>query len=103
MDLENASVVGPSALEDLLNWLRREFGHGTPACWSVDIEVLPPKQLPKKWQDEDNDPRDFLRVSAGHRKNAAKELNLKPLVDGETPARCPRGQRHYCRSTQVHN
>lgn len=85
MDLENASVVGPSALEDLLNWLRREFGHGSPACWSVDIEVLPPKQLPKKWQDEDTILGDFLRVSAGHRKNAAKELNLKPLVDGETP------------------
>lgn len=85
MDLENASVVGPSALEDLLAWLRREFGHGSPACWSTDIEVLPPKQLPKKWQDEDTILGDFLRVASGHRKNSAKELNLKALVDGETP------------------
>lgn len=85
MDLENASVVGPSALEELLSWLRREFGHGSPACWSIDIEVLPPKQLPKKWQDEDTILGDFLRVAAGHRKNSAKELNLKPLIDGETP------------------
>ncbi len=85
MDLENASVVGPSALEDLLAWLRREFGHGSPACWSIDIEVLPPKQLPKKWQDEDTILGDFLRVAAGHRKNAAKELNLKNIVDSESP------------------
>lgn len=85
MDLENASVVGPSALEDLLAWLRREFGHGSPACWSTDIEVLPPKQLPKKWQDEDTILGDFLRVATGHRKNSAKDLNLKGLVDSETP------------------
>ncbi len=85
MDLENASVVGPSALEELLGWLRREFGHGTPCCWSLDIEVLPPKQLPKKWQDEDTILGDFLRVAAGHRKAAAKDLNLKALVDSETP------------------
>lgn len=85
MDLENAAVVGPSALEDLLGWLRREFGHGSPACWSTDIEVLPPKQLPKKWQDEDTILGDFLRVAASHRKNSAKELNLKSLVDTETP------------------
>ena len=85
MDLENASVVGPSALEELLGWLRREFGHGSPTCWSTGIEVLPPKQLPKKWQDEDTILGDFLRVAAGHRKNSAKELNLKNLVDGETP------------------
>jgi hypothetical protein len=85
MDLENASLVGPSALEELLAWLRREFGHGSPICWSTDIEVLPPKQLPKKWQDEDTILGDFLRVAASHRKNSAKELNLKPLVDTETP------------------
>ena len=45
MELENAAVVGPSALEELLHWLRREFGHGQPSCWSTDIEILPPKEL----------------------------------------------------------
>ncbi len=34
MDLENASVVGPAALEELIVWLRREFGYGAPATWS---------------------------------------------------------------------
>lgn len=85
MDLENANLVGPSALEDLLGWLRREFGHGQPCCWSTEIEVLPPKQLPAKWHDEDTILGDFLRVASGHRKQAARDISVKPLIDAETP------------------
>jgi exonuclease SbcD len=86
MDLENAAVVGPSAVEDLLGWLRREFGHGQPSCWSVDMEILPPKELPSKWKEEDTILGDFLRTAAGHRKDGGKQLNLKAIVDAETPA-----------------
>jgi hypothetical protein len=86
MDLENAAIVGPSALEDLLGWLRREFGHGQPACWSTDIEILPPKELPAKWKEEDTILGDFLRTAATHRKDQGKQLNLKPIIDTETPA-----------------
>ncbi len=86
LDLENAAVVGPSAIEDLLGWLRREFGHGQPSCWSVDMEILPPKELPAKWKEEDTILGDFLRTAAAHRKDSAKRLNLKAIIDGETPA-----------------
>ena len=85
MDLENASVVGPSALEDLLGWLRREFGHGQPCCWSTEIEILPPKELPQKWHEEDTILGDFLRTAGKQRKDPAKQLNLKPIIDAETP------------------
>ncbi len=86
MDLENAAIVGPSALEDLLGWLRREFGHGHPSCWSTDIEILPPKELPAKWKEEDTILGDFLRTAATNRKENGKHLNLKPIIDTETPA-----------------
>ncbi len=86
MDLENAAIVGPSALEDLLGWLRREFGHGQPCCWSIDIEILPPKELPAKWKEEDTILGDFLRTSASHRKDQAKKMHVKPIIDTETPA-----------------
>jgi DNA repair exonuclease SbcCD nuclease subunit len=86
LDLEQASVVGPAALEDLLLWLRREFGHGQPAAWSTEIEIIPPKNLPKKWQEEDTILGDFLRTSTGHRKTGGKDLSIKPIVDAETPA-----------------
>lgn len=84
IDLENADLVGPSALEDLLGWLRREFGHGQPSCWSTDIEILPPKELPAKWKDEDTILGDFLRIAAEQRKEG-KPLSLKPMIDCETP------------------
>lgn len=86
LDLEHAAVVGPSAIEELLGWLRREFGHGQPSCWSLDMEILPPKEFPSKWKEEDTILGDFLRTAAQHRKEAGKRLNLKPLIDAETPA-----------------
>ena len=84
IDMENASMVGPSALEELLTWLRREFGQGSPACWSTEIEILPPKALPSKWKEEDTILGDFLRIAAEQRKED-KPLNLKPMIDAETP------------------
>ncbi len=84
IDVENASMVGPSALEELLTWLRREFGQGSPACWSTEIEILPPKALPAKWKEEDTILGDFLRIAAEQRKED-KPLNLKPMIDAETP------------------
>lgn len=85
MDLENASVVGPSAMEDLLGWLRREFGHGQPSCWSTEIEILPPKELPADWHEEDTILGDFLRIASKQRKDSKKPLNMKPIIDAETP------------------
>lgn len=85
MDLEQASIVGPAAVEELLQWLRREFGHGQPAAWSLNIEVIPPKQLPKKWSEEDTILGDFLRTASGHRKNGGKDLQIKPIIDAESP------------------
>jgi hypothetical protein len=85
MDLENAALVGPSALEDLLAWLRREFGHGNPSCWSTDIEILPPKDLPAKWKEEDTILGDFLRTAATHRKEQGKHLSIKAIIDAEVP------------------
>lgn len=85
MDLENASVVGPAALEELLVWLRREFGHGTPSVWSTDIDVIPPKAFPAKWTEEDTILGDFLRTAADTRKMSANEFSLASLIDTETP------------------
>ncbi|MFN9916597.1 MAG: hypothetical protein ACK53L_28660, partial [Pirellulaceae bacterium] len=85
MDLENASVVGPADLEELIVWLRREFGYGQPAVWSTDIEVLPPKSLPQKWQEEDTILGDFLRTTAEYRKQGAKPIPLESFVAEETP------------------
>ncbi len=85
MDLESATVVGPAALEELIVWLRREFGYGQPSTWSTDIDVIPPKSLPKKWQEEDTILGDFLRTAIEQRKAGSKPLSLGSFVESETP------------------
>lgn len=85
LDLENASMVGPDAIDEILAWLRREYGHGACSVWSTDIEVLSPKTYPSKWQEEDTILGDFLRTSQENRKTHGGQLNLKPLVESETP------------------
>lgn len=84
MDLANAAVVGPAALEELLGWLRREFGHGSSCCWSTDLAVLPPKALPAKWLEEDTILGDFLRTAAEARKGR-EPLDVTGLIEVETP------------------
>ena len=85
MDLENAATVGPSALDEILSWVRREYGHGACSVWSTDISVLSPKDFPKKWQEEDTILGDFLRTATENRKTFGKDINLKPFVESETP------------------
>jgi len=85
LDVEQASIVGPSAIEETLAWLRREFGHGHPALWSTEIELLAPKNLPQKWFDEDTILGDFLRTSQTHRKSQGREMNSKAIIENESP------------------
>ncbi|MCE2812300.1 MAG: metallophosphoesterase [Planctomycetaceae bacterium] len=84
LDLENAAMVGPEAIDEILGWLRREYSHGACSVWSTEIEILSPKSYPAKWQEEDTILGDFLRTSQEHRKSLGQHLNLKPLLESET-------------------
>ncbi|MFN9716003.1 MAG: hypothetical protein ACK57G_19655, partial [Planctomycetota bacterium] len=44
-----------------------------------------PKAYPQKWQEEDTILGDFLRTAEESRKAASRNLNLKPIVESETP------------------
>jgi DNA repair exonuclease SbcCD nuclease subunit len=85
LDLEHVSMVSPAAIDETLVWLRREYGHGACSVWSTEIELLSPKSYPQKWQEEDTILGDFLRTAEESRKAASRNLNLKPLVESETP------------------
>jgi len=85
LDLENTMLVGPEAIDEILGWLRREYGHGSCSVWSTQIDVLSPKTYPNKWQEEDTILGDFLRISQEHRKAQGLQLNLGPIVESETP------------------
>jgi hypothetical protein len=66
---------------ELLRWLRREFGSGSPAAWSLRLVVRPPQRYPQQWQEEDTILGDFLRAAGRHRKTSGRELNLLPITE----------------------
>ena len=74
-------------VNELITWLRREFGAGTPSAWTASLKVRPPKSYPKTWTEEDTILGDFLRASAKHRSNDAAELNLLPYSEEHTNIR----------------
>ncbi len=67
--------------QELLEWLRRDYGQGSPSAWTASLVVRPPQHYPKSWQDEDTILGDFLRAAEKHRKSGAKELNLLPFTE----------------------
>ena len=76
---DNLHAIGDP--EELLQWVRREFGHGTPSAWTAKLNVRPPQQYPTSWTDEETILGDFLRVAAEHRNGNASELNLLQFTE----------------------
>jgi exonuclease SbcD len=49
--------------EELTGWLREQFGYGSPAAWTVRVDVQPPVNMPEEWYEEDTILGDYLRVT----------------------------------------
>jgi hypothetical protein len=47
---------------ELLGWLRREYGFGPPAAWSLSLDVELSASLPPEWYEQETIRGDFLRV-----------------------------------------
>ena len=46
---------------DLLDLLRKEYGHTGPAAWSVSLEAVPQARFPAHWYEQDTIRGEFLR------------------------------------------
>ena len=68
-------------VEDLLQWVRREYGHGAPSAWTTHLSIRPPRSYPNSWQEEDTILGDFLRAADKHRKLDGRDLNLLPMTE----------------------
>ena len=55
---------------ELLGWLRNDFGYGSPAAWSVSLNVEMPETLPPEWYEQETIRGDFLR--------AVRQLQMNP-------------------------
>ncbi len=71
---------GPLA-EELLGWLRREFGYGPPACWSVSLEVQPDQSAIALASEQDTVLGDLLRQLQQLQAHPDRPLELESLVD----------------------
>jgi len=66
--------------DETLDWLRRQFGYGSPACWSVNFELEPPHALRAEWCEEDSILGDFMRVVRDFQDDPQRPLSLDPLL-----------------------
>lgn len=66
--------------EETLDWLRREFGDGTPPIWSVNLELEPPHALRADWCDEDSILGDYMRVVRDFQEEDEKPIELRSVI-----------------------
>ena len=76
---EALSAIGDA--DQLLTWLRREYGHGQPAAWSTSLRVRAPQKYPQSWTEEDTILGDYLRTASDQRKAGAENVNLLPMTE----------------------
>jgi len=66
--------------DEILEKLRKEFGHGSPAAWSVGFELESPHALRAEWCEEDSILGDFMRVVRSYYEEDEKRLPLEDLL-----------------------
>ncbi|MDZ7617813.1 MAG: hypothetical protein U1E05_12470, partial [Patescibacteria group bacterium] len=72
---------GPLAAE-LLEWLRGEYGHGSPAAWSLAIDVEPSLAMPPEWFEQETIRADFLRAIRRYETNPNETPDLGIYLPG---------------------
>jgi DNA repair protein SbcD/Mre11 len=65
---------------DLLESLRGEFGHDSPAAWSLAIEVEPADRLPEDWYEQETIRGDFLREIRRLQMNIDEPMELDTYI-----------------------
>jgi hypothetical protein len=66
--------------DDVLRWLREEFGQGSQPAWSVSLEIEPPAKFRDEWTDEDSILGDYLRTVKEFLEEEEGETKERPLT-----------------------
>ncbi len=72
----NPAIRGAEVREELLEWLRDEFGRSETGLWSIDLRVEPPESLPMAWYEEDTILGEYLRAVGRHQSDESLKLVL---------------------------
>ncbi len=65
---------------ELAGWLRNEFGHGSPAAWTVRLQAETAAAIPSSWYEEDTILGDFLGAVRSHQDDDGQGLDLATLM-----------------------
>ena len=65
---------------ELLDGLRTDFGHASPAAWSVSLEAELPEVLPAESYEQDTIRGDFLRAVRQYQMNDDMPIELDPYM-----------------------
>lgn len=80
----------PEWREDLLRWLRDEFGGSDRGIWTTQLTIAPPHNLPSAWYEEDTILGEFLRAIGRYQGDESIKLALHQYlphtVESETLA-----------------
>lgn len=69
---------------ETLDWLQREFGYGSPAIWSISLDLDPPHALRAEWCDEDSILGDYMQVVRNYQEEDEKPIEVRSLIGDET-------------------
>lgn len=72
----NQEIRTPQWKDELLTWLRNEFGQGEQCLWSVRITIETPDSLPAGCYEEDTILGDFLRAVGRYQSDDSLNLAL---------------------------
>jgi DNA repair protein SbcD/Mre11 len=61
---------------ELREWLRNEYGYGSPAVWTVSLDVEISETLPPEWYEQETIRGDFLRAVRQLQMNPGDPLDL---------------------------
>jgi hypothetical protein len=65
---------------EIVERLRREFGHGATVAWTVSLTVDPPRKLPHQWYEEDTILGDFVRALKDRQSKRSTTVDLSDLL-----------------------
>jgi len=74
------SLRSDAGRESLLTWLREEFGRGSPAVWTAEIEVQQRDAVAEEWFEEDTLLGDYLRLVRTYQEDETLPLDIEAYL-----------------------
>lgn len=86
---------------ELLKWLRDEFGRSDRGLWSVALTVDSPQNLPLEWYDEDTILGEYMRATGRYQSDDSLKLNFHDYMPKSVDGSLTQGLNQMSELTRV--